>query len=615
MGETNVSNPGPAPAPQPTPQLTPEQALAKLQAALADAQGHLSQSKTPSGTSLPCNTPVELPPCDLSTLEVVENRQKFDLEWSLPDFLGKLRNEITTLFGGTPPPPPAASAASPQERTYPAKFEYTSPGDAQKSPLRSGAVLEVVALGEPDSKKTRIDLVVRTDFKFCGAKNHHPEIQVKHPDGRWEKLPQRTKHSLNVYRPPRPYDQLPGNLAGFLGYFWSLSSASAEYEVHAVVCGARRPGAPIGSQLGRIRVYPADQYEFTVTLPPIFKIGYERYDGRGSQAGVGSRELTATGNLPGLQGTAQYSSETGPEGSSTNVSVTKTVYGPLSSASASYSINSKDGELSDTLSRTVAADGLQGKRDSTIDWETGKETRKTTIERRKVETDIEVAFKHNGATLDIASWITGTLNLVRRFSETLDEIYKAIQEWKPKVGWFFSVDVSLFTGSFGVSWGYKEWSDRRVFRAFELYAQLELIKAGIKLAFGIDCTIKGVGIVAKVEGGLEGTVSVKASFARVSPDETESKGAALTGDIKGSLGFNVTAISKGWFELSGTIETSVTVEGALKVESRSVGVDVEKVMWNGIKAKGTLHVRFWFDSDAEIELMKPRQLGGPFHYP
>lgn len=609
MGWFSRFGSGNATASQPQP--TVQQAQARLQLAQADAQSALSQSNTPYGPTLPCSAPVALPPCDLSAFEVVESRQKFDLEWSLPDFLGRLRDEIVSAFGGAPPPS-AAPGAPPSERTYPAKFSYTTPDDPQQRRLRSGAVIEMVALGERESKKTKVELSVRTDFKFCGAKNHHPELQVRHPDGRWERLPQQSQHKLNVYRAARAYDQLPSGLSGFLGYFWVLANAPTVYEIYAVVCGARQPGPPVGSLAGSIRVYPADQYEFTVTLPPIFKIGYERYDGRRGQAGSSSSEFTATGNLPGLQGTVKYSSEAGPEGRSSSGSVTGTSYGLHGSASTSYSIGSKDGQLSDTLSRTVTVAKVQVSSSRKVEWSSGEETSKLTLEPARVETGVKVALKHNGTELDVADWITGVINLVRRFSETLEEIYTSIEEWKPKVGWFFSVDVTLFTGSFGAAWGYKEWSDHRVFRAFEIYAQLELLKADIKLAFGVDCTIKGIGIVAKVEGGIEGCVSVKASFARVSPDETEAKRAAISGEVKGSLGFNATVISEGWFQLEGTVETGIAVEGGLKVESGHVGVEIEKVTWNGIKARGTLHVRLWFDRDAEITLMNPRPLGGPY---
>ena len=45
------------------------------------------------------------------------------------------------------------------------------------------------------------------------------------------------------------------------------------------------------------------------------------------------------------------------------------------------------------------------------------------------------------------------------------------------------------TGSFGAVWGYREWTDWRVFRAVEVYAELKILSVNAKLEFGVDATM------------------------------------------------------------------------------------------------------------------------------
>ena len=61
----------------------------------------------------------------------------------------------------------------------------------------------------------------------CGAKNHHPMISIKLPDGTWDRHPQTAHHTMNVYRAERAYDRLPGNMSGVLSYFWVLANTPA----------------------------------------------------------------------------------------------------------------------------------------------------------------------------------------------------------------------------------------------------------------------------------------------------------------------------------------------------------------------------------------------------
>ncbi len=592
----------------PAPQ-TPQQAQSKLDSAQADAAARLNPTP-PEGDKLHCDDKTPKEPCDLSVFEVTEKRQKSDFEWSLPEFSDRLKTAL-----GLSPAPREKSDEAPTERGYPAKYQFGPAPDAKTGVLKNGSTLEMVALGAQETKKTTVALEVRTDFKFCGATLHHPEIQVKSPDGTWDRQQQSTRHSLTVYRPTRAYDKLPAGFSGLLGYFWMLSGSAAVYEAHAIVCGSRKPAAAVGSQMCWIKVYPADQYEFTVTLPPVFKIGYERYSGRGSQKGVSSSELTTALDLPGYRhesSDGEKNDDASGTYSSTFSSSTQS-RGERQSESTTYS--SKGGKMSTTVTKGATVDGLQGSRESKLDWESGEVKHEIELGPEEIKTQIKIEFKHNGTSLDVLDWITSTLKLMRGFSETINEIYKTIEDWKPKVGWFFTFDMTFFAGSFGAVWGAREWTDFRVFRALEVTAQLEIIRATVSLAFGVDAQVKGVGLVAKVHGDITGAVSVKGSLSRASPDAVEVKPASFEGAITGTLGFEGSVITKGWFLLEGTVDAGISVEGSLKADDKHLGAHVEKVMWKGITAKGKVNVALIGSKDATIKLMDPRKLGGPFDFP
>lgn len=587
-----TQSPPPPPPPRPVQRARTQCASGQLAHAQADAQRRLNQSPTATNGRLPCGLPIQSEPCDLKTFTVTELRPaKKKAPWVGP------------------------SKVPPEERTHPAKFVFAAGGTSKQNPYVSGTLIEVVAGGKNENTKTTLTLAITTDLKFCRTKKH-PTIRVTEPDGKVTLHQGKLSATLAVYRAARVSDTR-GWLAAF-PEIWAFSITPAVYRIDAEVCGVRPRGHAVRSQHTAIRVYPEDQWELELTCPPLLNGGAKRSTNRLDKSVKWSVEGGV--NLPGMSASVSRESSRSPEGTESKFEASYSRNQGDSRSTHSYSYNRENGQVVHRELSTVNRDrqtgeGVAFKRDAhnaiapmSPEW----------IEVLPPADDpskFKLVLKRNDVEINALDKVMAVINGIKHISETLQSIWQAIRQFKPKIGWDFSFEFEILTGFFKASWGWKEYTDRRVFMGYALEVGIQVFKVEMKLAFGIDLTIKGYGFVLKAEGSIEASFKVKVSFERKTPDEHEFSPKKIEGESKVKLQVVCTVGSSRWVNITGGIESGFAVDGEVIKDSKGLGLAVEKILFKGMTAKGRAVVVGWLDWSGQIKLMNEKQIGGPIRLP
>lgn len=145
-------------------------------------------------------------------------------------------------------------------------------------------------------------------------------------------------------------------------------------------------------------------------------------------------------------------------------------------------------------------------------------TRDDVKDRLKRAHGFEVILTHNGTEVKV-------LDAIARMKSLIEEIGKAITDIKnivnaaPQIGWKFTFDVSVFTGSILLEW-YPDYVDQPLANGRYLAVewkldgkiQIEIFNIMIEASFGVDARAVGSGIVVKVAGSIDGKASVDANI-------------------------------------------------------------------------------------------------------
>jgi hypothetical protein len=146
-------------------------------------------------------------------------------------------------------------------------------------------------------------------------------------------------------------------------------------------------------------------------------------------------------------------------------------------------------------------------------------TREDVEEKLKRAAGFEVVITHNG------SKVKG-LDAVEKLTEQIEKLGTALTDIKelfnsaPQIGWKFTFDVSVFSGSIVMEWFPKyvpgaKANGRYLAVDWKLQGtiQIEIFNISVGVSFGIDWTAAGTGIVAKIAGDLSGFAKIKAKIA------------------------------------------------------------------------------------------------------
>jgi hypothetical protein len=156
--------------------------------------------------------------------------------------------------------------------------------------------------------------------------------------------------------------------------------------------------------------------------------------------------------------------------------------------------------------------------DVTSSRQMGVITREDVKEKLARAHGFEVVLTHNGTEVKL-------LDAIERLGKLIEEIGKALTDIKnifnsaPQLGWKFTFDVSVFSGTIVVEW-FPEYvpgvqaNGRYMAVDWKLQGtiSIEVFNISVSASFGIDARAAGSGIVVKIEGTLNGSAGVEAEI-------------------------------------------------------------------------------------------------------
>lgn len=183
--------------------------------------------------------------------------------------------------------------------------------------------------------------------------------------------------------------------------------------------------------------------------------------------------------------------------------------------------------------------------------------------------------------LDVLKLIATILNGATQISDIVEKI----MDNAPKVGWYITLNYQLMQGGLVIEWYWKEHSDHRVFRYFDVRAQLTVFKITFELGVGIS----GLGFRAQIFAQLLGEVKVEVSVCRDDPDAAPGLAIPSTAKITGALGARFEAGNL--FKAEGKGETAIEMKvefGINKRAGKAFHLDIASTRWTGITVKATV---------------------------
>lgn len=122
--------------------------------------------------------------------------------------------------------------------------------------------------------------------------------------------------------------------------------------------------------------------------------------------------------------------------------------------------------------------------------------------------------------------------------DTIKSIFRFIKNKLhdlPKWGWYFDIDIQLFTGSLRVAWQWKEHTDHRAFQWFGVFMKMTLIQVNLEIGVGLSISKFEAQAYIKFSGKLD----IETNLERVSPDYSGPLAHQIKFSIEGGLGVRV----------------------------------------------------------------------------
>lgn len=356
--------------------------------------------------------------------------------------------------------------------------------------------------------------------------NTHPQLIISKPG--YPRSEHRGRNTLDqqveVWRSSNIPD-VPGRpITNFnIENYWTMHLAPNIWNIYVDSCGNLGSNSAISHSHVEIKVYPDDQYSFALTIPSFDNFRESHSQIRNSRGSV-----------------TESHASTDPDvhcGSTELQTVT----------------THSDGSMEFASTSSPSSNALN------------------------------FAFKCNDRELSTDS-LRKIITSLREIEETLRSIRELIRNFVPQIGWSFDWEVSFFEGSMLFSWGWREHTDQRVFMAWSAGVNLKIIRIKLTLSFGIS--LANSTIEAKIEGSLDGHVSIDFSGRCTSPDHPflpNSSSARARGTIQAALTGKVGAsLLSVRFEQSVSVISGIQVTAAFNVDEQQGPYLSTDVQWTGI---------------------------------
>jgi hypothetical protein len=437
-------------------------------------------------------------PCDLETVTLTEIAvmPKKESVWqggrwvdAPPDPKQKVR-KLTCPSAATPAPPaaPAAAAAVP------------------------GRTLEVIG-GRSDQAATQIALNVAGGPGYqCGGK--HPIVTVSGGGvaKQYAGIGAANAARFPVFRAPASVDSVQNEtLRQILQRWWPFAFEPQIYDVDVDVCGIRPGGASgVGRQSLAVHVFPADTYALALKIPAYRQTKVSSSGSRNLKGDAKDDYSTSTTERgPGGEQRSGYA-ESFKSGNKSTEAAKSITYTNQQGEHITHTdgMRVQDGKIIDTSKLA----GEQG--DQTTTYSDDPEDKPIKLDQQP-PSDVELEIKHNGVRSESTAAITEVINTVKYWEHTFKEVWNFLRDWVPQVGWKFDLDISVFSGELAFEWGYKEYSDHRVYGAWSGSVGVDVLAVSVDVSFGVQMSKAAV---AKLSGKASGKLRVDHKLSRTSPD-------------------------------------------------------------------------------------------------
>jgi hypothetical protein len=359
-----------------------------------------------------------------------------------------------------------------------------------------------------------------SSFATCGPS--HVAVSMVAPEGRSgvQKISPAGVEDVFSFEVAR-HESDNGAIAFFQRYItWGIDPVP--YIVSASTCGNRPGGKPNTGGMLTVEVFPADQYQLSVSIPARGRLSYERARTYNPAANSDDLDVTDSSKLEGNLGALSF-------------------------------------ERSDELSSDK---GL---------------TLKDEIKYKSQ--DVTFNFKHNGQSGDdVSANISKILKMLEDAKIAIEEIKDFIRDWVPQAGFKFEFGLSFLSGTITLAWGYKENKDWRVYYGLSGKFLLKVFEIDLTLSFGI----KVPALLVRVEGTVGGSAELSSEFRFNSPDTLIAIEEHAKIDIPAKIQGRAEA-GYGWASVSVAMGVKSGFEGdaCLKSESNTCKLTLE-VKWVGI---------------------------------
>lgn len=378
-------------------------------------------------------------------------------------------------------------------------FVVAPPGRGGPGALTVSDELEVTTGPASRGEVTEITVEVETDVGMtCGQQ--HPLVTVS--ETRTGEQVERQSGARTVSFPVHcgdiPLEGVTG-LGALMRAIWPFGRAPNVYLVEVETCGCRPSGRIVKLLSATVRAYPDDEFALKLSLP-VSLPGQQRRTGSSGKAKrlgdgrIKTRERSVDRGVGGERKVESWSRVRGADGR------------PLEHKRETLR-RSDDG--SGAL-RAVSSEQAAG--EPFHDPKVSQHNPLVAAVIGAADHDPQVVFEltRNGQKLaasdDIAAVVSAVVNLKR----TIMEIWAAIQNFKPQLGFSANWSMRLMEGSVEAAWGYAEHTDHRVYARVRLAAALVIADGFVEVTFGVGIGGLGEGVLflrlsasAEVNGNVE----------------------------------------------------------------------------------------------------------------
>jgi hypothetical protein len=342
------------------------------------------------------------------------------------------------------------------------------------------------------------------------------------------------------------FQEMSGSKKKSMFSHFKLDDKPTPYTVAVVSCGKTSGTNPTsGSISTEVRVYPKTDFEMSITIPPLSSRKYENSakiifrDGENVKAKV--TKYSKTSNFGSDEKT------------------TKTTVGELDGRTLTKRTSKESTDFGqEKYTQTERLEATPGSLDYSFkevyEWkdpDSGGNFRPVLALLDSPELDF--SFTKNRQDVSETSEIADLVRAIVHLGETLHDALNFIKHFQPQAGWSFEVDVSLFQGSLAYKWGWREFTDHRVYKYHDATFKILIFKVSFRINCGIALPVL---LRVTIYGSVEIDFPVEGTLTLSNPDEKSANSVKFKPKPTVKLGAEIEFGDK-WIYITGWVSAGL----------------------------------------------------------